>query len=244
MFDWEVFREAALALLDGRNPYSVGEGEMLFFNPVWTLLPLIPLALLPLWYGLIANALVSTTALLFVSRYLELGPWGFFLVAVSPMHIQSMIYGNIEWLPLLGLLFPPPIALIFFLTKPQSTVGLIVLLLWRECKARQWQGVVRTMAPALVLAICAVLIYGFPSVPSGQNPGQRSLFPFSLLVGVPVLIYAIRHQDERRAMFVGPFVAPYVTFHGYLPALFALEGKWMVLGVLVSFIPVVLGLVY
>ena len=50
-------------------------------------------------------------------------------------------------------------------------------------------------------------------------------------------------NNQRTAGFVGPFISPYVSFHGYLPALFPFRGKWMGLALLVSFIPVVLGLV-
>ena len=106
------------------------------------LIPIAPLAALPPIVGLLLNALVSLIVLMLVSRRLKLTPWEFFLLAVSPMHLQSMIFGNIEWLPLMGLLFPAPIALLFFSTIPQSTLGFIVLMLFRQWKASRWKGMI------------------------------------------------------------------------------------------------------
>ena len=46
--DWETYyRPAALGLLAGIDPYAI-QG---FFHPIWTLLPILPLAWLPLSIG-------------------------------------------------------------------------------------------------------------------------------------------------------------------------------------------------
>lgn len=243
MTDWDVFRSACLALISGQDPYLVGEGQVRFFNPVWTLIPLLPLALCPPLIGLLLNAIVSMSSMALVTRRLRLGVWGFFWVAISPMHLQSLIYGNVEWLPLLGLLFPAPVAILFFTTKPQATVGLILLTLLGRWRAARWKGVLLAIAPTVVLALLSVCVWGLPPVPGPSNPGQHSLFPYSLLVGFPALVWALKRNDRKWAAFAGPFISPYVTFHGYLPALFPFKGKWMALAVLISFIPVILGIV-
>jgi hypothetical protein len=243
MTDWDVFRAASFALLSGQNPYLIGQGQMLFFNPPWILIPILPLAVLPPLTGLLLNALVSIAVMLFVCRRLELTPWEFFWVAISPMHLQSMIYGNVEWIPLAGLLCPAPLALLFFATKPQSTIGLILVLLLREWKKGRFRSVAIAVAPTAACFLVSWALWGFPLVPGPDNPGLRSLFPYSLIIGIPVLILALRTLKDRIAAFVGPFVSPYITFHGYLPALFPFKGKWMALAVLVSYIPVVLGVV-
>ena len=243
MTDWEIFQAAAQALFSGRNPYSIGQGEAQFFNPPWMLLPIAPLTALPPMTRLILNAFLSVFALLLVSRRMKMTVWEFFLLAVCPMHLQSMIFGNVEWLPLLGLLFPAPVAMVFFTTKPQAALGFILLLLYRQWKTGRWRGLAITMAPTVVLALLSVVLWGVPPVPGMGNPGNRSLFPYSLLLGIPALFFTLRNSDERMAGFVGPFVSPYVAFHGYLPAVFAFKGKWMVLAVIVSFLPVLLGLV-
>jgi hypothetical protein len=241
--DWDVFRAACLALISGYNPYSVGQGEMLFFNPIWTLIPLIPMAILPKYVGLLVNAIVTIFALLIVSRHLKLTIWEYFFITISPMNLQAMLYGNIEWIPLLGVLFPAPLAMVFYATKPQATIGLMLLTILLEWKRLGWKGVLLGLLPTFTLAMITISIWGLPPVPGPTNPGQRSLFPFSLIIGLPALLLALKKSDLRMALFVGPFVSPYVTFHGYLPALFLFRGKWMALAVLVSFIPVILNIV-
>lgn len=241
--DWDVFRAACLALISGHNPYSVGQGEMLFFNPIWTLIPLTPMAILPKYFGLLVNALVTVFALLFVARHLKLTIWEYFFVAISPMNLQAMLYGNIEWIPLLGVLFPAPLAMVFYATKPQATIGLMLLTLLLEWERLRWKGVLLAVTPTLALIVITVVIWGLPPVPGPANPGQHSLFPYSLLLGIPALILALKNRDARTVLFAGPFVSPYVTFHGYLPALFTFRGKWMALAVLIAYFPVILNIV-
>lgn len=243
MTDWDVFRSACLALLSGQNPYMVGQGEMRFFNPAWTLVPLLPFTLIPPLPGLLINAFLSMAVLLLVTHRMGLSKWEFFWMAICPMHLQSMIYGNIEWLPLVGLLLPGPLAMIFFTTKPQSTIGWILLTLLNQWKSNRWKGVLLTLLPTAVLGILTYILWGLPPIPGPLNPGQRSLFPFSLILGLPALWLTLRNRDERLAGFVGPFISPYVTFHGYFPALFPFKGKWMALAVILSFIPVLLSIV-
>lgn len=241
--DWDILRQACFALISGQNPYLIGQGELRFFNPIWTLIPLLPIAFLPSLVGLIVNAVISMVALAFITRRLNLTIWEFFWIAISPIHINSMIFGNIEWLPLMGILFPSPVAMIFYAMKPQATAGLIVLTLAIQWKTARLKGLLCTLAPTFVLMVVSLVLWGLPPIPSANNPGLRSLFPFSLLAGIPALILALQKKDMRLAAFVGPFISPYVTFHGYLPALFPFRGKWLIFAVLISFIPVILGYV-
>ena len=147
---------------------------MVFFTPPWALIPLIPFALLLPFAGLAGLALVSLFSLLFVSRH--------------------MLYGNVEWLPLLGLLAPPPLAMLLYATKPQASAGLTALLLIAQWKAARWRGLLITLAPTIVLGVLSVIIWGLPPVPGPNNPGQHSLFPFSLLFGLPALYLALNEE--------------------------------------------------
>lgn len=237
--DWDIYRLAVKALLSGANPYLVGAGEMRFFNPPWTLIPLIPLGIAPWYVGYLANALMSFITLLLVTRRLRISAWGFFLIAISPMNLQSIIYGNIEWLPLLGLLAPSPLALLLFAIKPQATIGLILLTIWEEWKKEKYKGVLLAIAPTIILGVLSLVIWGLPPIPGPNNPGQHSLFPFSLLLGVPALYFSIVNQDRRIAALAGPFISPYVTFHGYLPALLPLKGKWLVTAVILAYLYII-----
>lgn len=243
MTDWEILREAAIALLSGQNPYLVGSGELLFFNPPWALIAVIPFVTLPLITGLLINAVISVIVLLFVARHLKLSLWEFFFIAISPMMLQSMIFGNIEWMPMLGLLFPAPLAMLFFVTKPQAALGWIILFLVRGWKIGRWKRVTVILVPTILVTAVSLTLWGLPPIPGTENPGQYSFFPISLLLGIPALIWALKNDDERIAGFVGPFMAPYVSFHGYIHALFALKGKWLILVVMVTFLAVVFGMI-
>ncbi len=237
-FDWDVFRAAALALLHGQNPYEVGAGGMRFFNPPWAAALLIPLALLPRLPGLIVLALVSTISLLLVARRMGMGLWGSVLLVTSLMHIESMLNGNIEFLPWLGVLFPAPVALIFFTIKPQATLGVIVLVLWAEWQDNGWVGLLKTLAPTAILTALWLLIWGLPPVRPAENASNFSLFPYSLFIGVPALAYALWRRDLRWAAFAGPLFSPYVIYHTYLALLFPLRGVWLLLAWLAAFIPI------
>lgn len=239
--DWEVYRLAVRALLSGGNPYLVGAGEMRFFNPPWTLIPILPLTIFPHGIGMILNGVASLISFMLVARHLKMGIWGFFLLAISPMHIEALMYGNIEWLPMLGLLAPPPLALLIFTTKPQATIGLILLLLWQVWVKDKHKGILLTVAPTAVFLIITLWLWGVPPMPGSANPGQHSLFPYSLLLGIPALIWAIKKQDQKVAAFSGPFISPYVTFHGYLPALLPLRGWWLFAAVIIVYIPILIN---
>ena len=126
-YDWEVCRQACLAFLSGENPYSVGSGQLNFFNPFWPLIPLIPLVLLPPITGLILNGTVSILSLSFVAKKLNLSNWEFFLWRfpnarpIYPIRQYRMAASS-------GLISLDILALLFFCTKPQASLGFIVII--------------------------------------------------------------------------------------------------------------------
>lgn len=237
-FDWDVFRAASLALLRGQNPYEVGSEGMRFFNPPWTVLLLVPVALLPRIPGLIVLALISTVSLLLVARRMGMGLWGSVLLVTSLMHIESMLNGNIEFLPWLGVLFPAPVALLFFAIKPQATAGAIALVLLGEMQDNGWVGLLKALAPTAALTALWLLIWGPPPTKPFSDAINFSLFPYSLIVGLPALFYALARRDLRWAALAGPLLSPYVPFHTYLAVLFPLRGVWLLLAWLAAFIPI------
>ncbi len=233
--DWDLFRRAILAFLHGQNPYLVGTGFMRFYNPPWTL-PLLAPFLLFGKYAILVLAIVSVASLVAVSVRLRLGALGALLVVTSAMHLQSVRAGNIEWLPWLGIFFPAPIAMLFYLIKPQVTIGVILLLLQDQWMRFGWRGIARTTAPAVVLLLLAILAWGVPSTPTASS-WNLSLFPFSLLIGLPTLVIALRRRSFRLAAFAGPWLVPYQSYHGYLSILFAFSGVPMLAVWAISYVP-------
>jgi hypothetical protein len=239
--DWDVYRNAALALLAGHNPYTTGYGQMLFFNPPWMLVILMPLLVLPRNTGFILNAVVSTLIFIPITRRLKMGIWGYFFIVTSPMHLQAIGAGNVEWLPWCGVFFPAPIAILFYLIKPQATIGIILLTLYLELKNGGWKSVAVALTPSLVLTALWLLLWGLPESPSGGNIGRLEFFPASLIVGLPALFLALKARSKRMAAFAGPFMAPYVTYHGWLSVLFPFRKASMLFVWLLMFIPVLLN---
>lgn len=234
MQDWQAYRAAALALLAGQNPYHAGWGIFRLLYPPWALILILPYLLLSHDAAFFAMSITSTVVLGLVARRFKLGTLGTFFLISTPTHLYALGYGNVVWLPWIGLLFPAPIALIFLSTKPHVTLVVILIILMREWDRAGLYGVIIAAAPTAVLTMIWLILWGFPDL-GGENIGNVTFFPWSLLLGVPALILAMRHRSTRLAAFANPFLMPYTTFYGYLGTAFAFPfWAW-----LVSFLPVV-----
>lgn len=120
--DWGIhYRPAALAMLRGESPYE-GHG---YYNPPWTLLPFLPLALLPARVGRVAIFLISLAGFGVLLLRLHARPLAMaFFLSSSPI-VACLYNGNLDWLPLLSLLLPAPFSLIIAAMKPQVGLGFI-----------------------------------------------------------------------------------------------------------------------
>jgi len=218
--DWQAYRAAVLAFLAGQNPYHAGWGIFRFFYPPWALIALLPYALLPHDAAFFAMAITSSLVLIMLSRRFGLGTLGTFFLLSTPMHLYALGYGNAAWLPWIGLLLPTPLALIFLSIKPHVTFAVILVVLLREWDRRGLYGVMLAAAPTALLTIVWLALWGLPDL-GGPNIGNISLFPWTLLLGIPALAIALHRRSVRMAAFANPFLIPYVTFHGYLGTAFA-----------------------
>ncbi len=123
--DWETaFKPAVWKLLQGQSPYRI-EG---YFNAPWTLLPLIPLVLLPESIGRAAHAVITLAAFAYTAYKLGAKPLAMVILLLSPPVMHGLLNGNIDWLAVLGFVLPPQIGLFFITTKPQ--IGIAVGLYW------------------------------------------------------------------------------------------------------------------
>lgn len=233
MQDWQAYRAAALALLAGQNPYHAGWGIFRLLYPPWALILILPYVLLSHDAAFFAMSITSIIVLAILARHFRLGTMGTFFLISTPMHLYALGYGNVVWLPWIGLFFPAPIALIFLTTKPHVTFAVILVILLREWNRAGLQGVLIAIAPTALLTAIWLIAWGVPDF-GGANIGNVTFFPWSLLVGVPALIAALRRRSIRLAAFANPFLVPYTTFHGYLGTAFAFPfWAW-----LVSFLPI------
>jgi hypothetical protein len=156
----------------------------------------------------------------------------FFLLSYPVL--ADLANGNIEWLPMLGFILPPPIGLIFVLIKPQVGIGIAVFWLieaWREGGFRQ---VIKTVLPVTILILIAFALYGFWPLHFLQTLAMAreiksahgfiynvSLWPYGAILGLVMLIQSIRTKEKRLSVMSGPFLSPYALTATYGTSLLA-----------------------
>lgn len=205
---------AGRAMLAG-SPYSV-EG---YYNPPWLVVPFLPLALLPERVAAAVYTGLELVALAYLAERWKLGPWhtGAFLLSFPAAF--ALINGDADPLLLaLGLALAdraPWAALIVLACKPQATVGLVIWLLWRE---RGWV-LVKTAWPTFSLFVLS-LAYGPWPLLLREAPSlwwNISVYPWGLLVGVPLLWHAACEDKQLRCAAASPLLSPYLTWATWIP---------------------------
>jgi len=224
--DWGGgFRRASLAMLSGGSPYESGT----FFHTPWSLIPLLPFAILPERIGRGALFVVGLMAFAYTAYRLGAKPLGLVAFLVSPPVIHCLLNANIEWIPLLGFVLPPQIGLILVMTKPQT--GFVVALFWivEAWQRGGFREVLRISWPFFLTVLLSLILFGlWPlrllGVFSFAGDFNASLWPYSIPVGLALLVASLRRHQIRYAVGASPFLAPYILFHGWSAAVVALAG--------------------
>ena len=220
--DWSTaFRPAVWRLLRGEALYGVAVEGHFYLNAPWALLPLLPLAVLPVKVGRILLIVASLTAFIFTARKLGARPLSIGLLVLSPPVLHGLLNANIDWLAVIGFVLPPQIGLFFISTKPQ--IGLAVGLYWLYDIWRQQglRAVLRTFAPFTAALLLSFAIWGFWPAYFGTQVDlwwNASFWPASLPVGLGLLVAAIRKREIRYAIGASPCFSPYVLFHSWVGA--------------------------
>lgn len=228
------FGPAVRVALSGDSPYSR--------NPDWTeptatppwIIPIaLPFAFLP---SRLARAAWLATSLLvygYVLWKLKAAPLGAAFFMLSPMILESITAGQLEWLVLLGLVIPRPIGMILLALKPQ--MGALLGLYWTIDAWREggiWAAV-RLVAPFTGILLLSFVLYGlWPINSAGTTLAVEPsvLWPYGLPIAVAALITAIRRREEAWAGAAGPLIAPYVKFHSWSMPLIWLVRDPLLLG--------------
>jgi hypothetical protein len=220
--DWQTaFRPAALKLIAGRSPYEV-EG---FFNPFWGLIPLIPMAVFPEQVGRAMLFVATLLSFAYIAHRFGARPLATLFILLSPPAMHGLLNGNIDWLALLGLVFPPWVGLFFVMIKPQ--LGLAIAIFWTIEAWRDggWRGVVRLLWPITTVFLLSLLVFGPWPLNSAKEVDlwwNASLWPASIPVGLVLLTTALRTRKINFAMGASPCLSPYVLLHSWIIALFAI----------------------
>lgn len=220
--DWvQTYRPAALHVLAWQSPFNVA----IYHSPPWSVLPLLPLAVLPGQIGYAVNFTVS----LFVTGYVarrQGASWASVAILLTSYPVLfSSIYGNIDWLVYLGLLLPARWGMFFLLIKPQNSIGLVIYYLadaLRNGRARQFLHVILPVAVALLWSYWAFGPWYQSGLTEIGKDFSASLWPQSLPIGAVLLISALRDRKPLQALATSPMFAPYVTPGGWGASLLGL----------------------
>ncbi len=223
--DWHLaYRPAALAVLEGRSPYSV-EG---FFNAPWAILVHLPFALFPEEIGRAALFLIGCGVYGLVAYRFGATPVALAAFMVSPPVLHGLLNANIDWLALLGFILPPQIGLFFVVIKPQVGIGVMLFWFYQAWKEGGWRKVVRVFSPISIFLLISFVMFGLWPLRFQQEVSlwwNASLWPISIPVGLVLLVSSIRFKDMRYAIPVGPCLSPYVLLHSWVGALLPLLSK-------------------
>jgi hypothetical protein len=210
--DWHfTYRPAALAMAQGKSPFAEVE---LFFTAPWSLIPIIPFALLPEDVGRSLWFVLSIAMFAFVAYRLGGKPVAVLAFLLSAPVANCIQTGNIEWLVLLGYVLPPQIGLIFLAMKPQSTFVAIlyyVVEAWRKGGIRE---ALRVVWPVALIGLLSLLLFGLWPLKAAQifEPAgvfNVSIWPQGIPIGLLLAVQAFRSRKREPAMMASPFLSPY-----------------------------------
>jgi hypothetical protein len=234
--DWFITqRPATLLLLQGRSPYDLNLSEeydsiSYYYNPPWTLIPLIPLAILPPAVSRAAMIVVSIIASGYCVYKLGASPGMTALFLLSPPVLMGVWNANIDWMVLLGFVLPPQIGLFFVVIKPQ--MGLMVAVYWLIQSFRQGglRETVRVFWPITLVTLLSFALFGLWPLFTLQNAPadaqfNASLWPYSIPAGLVAMAAAFRKNRIEYAMAASPCFTTYITFHSWVGAVAALAGS-------------------
>lgn len=242
--DWTItFRPAALTLLSGLSPY----GRVYYVHAPWTLIPLIPLAILPEEVGRTVLLFCSLASYTFVAHKLGGKKIAIAMFLLSPLVLHVILNGNMDWLAVLGFVMPPQFGLFFISIKPQIGIAVAPFWLFEAWRDGGWKQVLKTFTPFTIVLLLSFAIFGlWPLETVRENITgvffNASLWPLSIPVGLTLFVTAIRKRKLEYAMAASPLLSPYLLFYSWGGALLAIIssvpetiaaviGLWILVGI-------------
>jgi hypothetical protein len=231
--DWALsFYPATMLWLHGENPYQVSS----LHNPVWALLPLVPLALLGPKAGAVLLFSINYAGYVLLALRFKARSVALLAFLLSPMIVLTLAVGNIDGILCLGLLLPPPIGLFFAVSKPQ--IGAAVAAYWAYAAWKEG-GVPKlaaTFLPVTAALAGTFLLWGNWTANRSDDimaaPWNASFFPWSVPLGIALLYIALRRRKMMVSISASPFFSPYVSINTWGVGLAGLlEHDRIILGV-------------
>ena len=222
--DWTItFRPATLTLLSGLSPY----GRVYYVHAPWTLIPLIPLALLPEPVGRVMLLLCGLASYAFVAYRLGAKPISIIFLLLSPLVMHVLLNGNMDWLAVLGFVLPPQIGLFFISIKPQIGIAVAPFWLVQVWRGGGWKEVLKVFAPFTIVLLLSFVLFGLWPLETVREDivgvyFNASLWPLSIPIGLALFVTAVRKQRIEYAMAASPCLSPYLLFYSWGGALLSI----------------------
>ncbi|MBI5667576.1 MAG: hypothetical protein HZC41_06175 [Chloroflexi bacterium] len=244
--DWvQYFLPAIELLLRGVDPYQ----SVYIVNPPWTFFMLAPVGLLPHSLAVVIGAVLPVLALVYAAWKVR-KPYLIAIVGLTFPFIYLCVYGNLDWMVLLGVLGANSLSPFLLTVKPQAGALVLVSLLGR-LKGKSWQAYARVFGPFLVIGSLLLLLFpGFMGYLTTFNVrlaevATFSLFPYTLPLVPPLLWLAYRRADPLYGTLASLCISPYFLFWSVVPTLFLIASrnwKWGIIANLLTWVVVALVL--
>ena len=248
--DWtDVLRPATIAFLRLQNPYQI-QGSL---NPPWLFVLLAPIAILPENIGGALLFWLNLATWMVIAKKLGSGNVICFLAVVtSPMVINSLVAGNVDFLVMWGLLLPPELAIFFLTIKPQVGGAALFYIALRTYHESGTKRVLQIFAIPLALITLSLILYGAWPLEANKilnmswNASPLRMFGWpSVAIGFIILLFGISRKCPKEganiSMASTPFFSPYVGSQSWvaiLPSLIktkALYFMWIALWLWVAY---------
>ena len=221
--DWkETFYPTARAILQGKDPYSVST----FRNVPWTVLPLLPFALFSERIGGILFFIVSFVAYGWVAQRMNASRVALIAFLVSPPVFYGMRMLNVDILVLIGFVLPAPVGLFLVIIKPQMGLAMVIFWLVEAWRTGGIREVFKTFLPVTLAIVLSFVLFGnWLTGRQADLPGaiwNASLWPWSIPIGLGLLMVSLRDRRKELAMSASPFLSPYLAYHSWAAALLGL----------------------
>jgi len=224
--DFLTFYNAGLAARLGMNPYT-GHGP---FFPVSALFYFSVISLLPEPIAFRVTIFIST--LVYCAALYRFSGHDLINTAIglaSPILLYNVFYTNIEWMIFLATMVNPLIGFLLAMTKPQIG-GVLAVVLLIVIYRRYGFKVAFGMCIVQLLILLGSFAWGLTWGIAVPVWGNFDLFPWGLLLGIPLACFALLKSDYAAALAASPLLSPYVTPQSWVAILpITVNRRWLVI---------------